>query len=71
MQLVADVGHLGAVHDLPVGGRDGVDIDDGDEVRAIDAGALVQGRDVHELLGRLLARHLRGRVPRAAAVFVS
>ena len=59
MQLVPDVGHLGAMHDLSVARGGSIDVDDRDEVRSIDARPLVESGDVDELLGRLLARHLR------------
>jgi hypothetical protein len=46
VKLVADVRHLGPVHDLAVTARARVDVDDRDEVRPIDAGSLVQRRIV-------------------------
>src|SRR5436309_15917198 len=59
VQLVADVRDLGGGHDLPVGGRRGIDVDHRDEVGTVDTGALVQRSDVDIALRRLLARHLR------------
>ena len=51
MQLVADVRHRRLVDDPPVLG-----IDHGEEVRLVHARALVQARDVQELLGRRVTR---------------
>jgi hypothetical protein len=68
VQLVADVGHIGAPDDLTVARGSGVDIDNRDEVGPVDAGALVERRHVDELLGRLLTGNLRGRVARPAVL---
>ena len=54
MQLVADVRHRRLVHDPAVLG-----IDDGEEVRLVHAGALVQAGEIEELLGPGLTRLLR------------
>ena len=70
VQLVADVRHLGPVDDLPVARRARVDVDDRDEVRAIDAGALIQRGDIDELLRGLLAREFRGGVAGAVVLVV-
>ena len=51
MQLVADVRHRRLVHDPAVLG-----VDDGEEVRLVHAGALVQAGEVEELLRRRLQR---------------
>ena len=47
VELVADVRHRRLVDDPAV-----VGVDDGEEVRRVDAGALVQAGEVEELLGR-------------------
>ena len=47
VELVADVRHRQLVHDPAVLG-----VDDGEEVRRVDAGALVQAGEVEELLRR-------------------
>ena len=52
MQFVADAGHRRAMRDLAVGIGLRIEIDDGEEVRLIHAGAGVEGGDVGELLGR-------------------
>jgi hypothetical protein len=57
VQLVADVRHRQLVDDPALFG-----IDDGEEVRRLDARALVQAREVEELLRRRLDRRLGGRV---------
>src|SRR5262249_9737132 len=62
---VTDVGHVGAVDDLAVIRGLGVDVDDGDEVRAVDPGALVQRGDVDHLLRRLLPCDLGRRIARS------
>ena len=54
VELVADVRHRRLVDDPSVLG-----VDDGEEVRRLDAGALVQAGDVEELLRRRLERFLR------------
>ena len=59
MQLIPDVWHLRAMHDLAVARRRAIDVDDRNEVRPGDPRPLVQSSDIDELLGRLLARHLR------------
>ena len=62
VQLVAGVGHVGPPDDLAVARGLGIDIDDRDEVRLVDAGALIQSRHVDELLGGLLTSRLHGRI---------
>jgi hypothetical protein len=65
VQLVADVGHVGPTHDLPVLRRGRLDVDDCDEVGALDTRALVQAGYVNEALGRLTRGDLRCRVARS------
>ena len=57
VQLVADVRHRQLVDDPAL-----FSIDDGEEVRRLDARALVQAREVEEVLRRRLHRRLGGRV---------
>ena len=57
MQLVADVRHRCLVHDAAVLG-----LDHGEEVRLLDAGALVEAGEIEKLLGRRLDRVGGGRV---------
>ena len=53
VELVADVRHRRLVDDATL-----FDVDDGEEVRRVDAGPLVQAGDVEELLVRGLKRLL-------------
>ena len=59
VQLVAHVRHRRLVDDAAVLG-----VDDGEEVRRVDAGSLVQAGDVEELLGRRLSGLTRRGVER-------
>src|ERR1700722_5521627 len=68
VQFVADVRHVGAADDLAVARRRWIDVHDRDEVRLLDAGPLVQGGHVDQLLGLLLARHLGRRVAGAGVL---
>ena len=54
VQLVAHVGHRRLMHDAAVLG-----VDHSEEVRPLDAGALVQACEIKEILGRGAARLLR------------
>jgi hypothetical protein len=63
VELVACVRHRQLVDDPAVLG-----VDDGQEVRRVDPGALVQTDEIEELLRRGLHRLLRGAVERGRTV---